>query len=36
MQFIPEITSAFCYYDGKQALLMDIGTSDNVQTAWKP
>ncbi len=31
MQFsMPHITSSFCYYDGKQALLMDVGTSDNV------
>ncbi|MHA1522077.1 MAG: MBL fold metallo-hydrolase, partial [Promethearchaeota archaeon] len=27
---VSHITSAFCYYDGKQALLMDVGTSDNV------
>ncbi len=31
MQFgIPSVASAFCYYDGKKALLMDVGTSDNV------
>ncbi|MHA1521408.1 MAG: MBL fold metallo-hydrolase [Promethearchaeota archaeon] len=31
MQFnLSHITTAFCYYDGQQALLMDVGTSDNV------
>ncbi len=33
MQFdLQEITTAFCYYDGQTALLMDVGTSDNVKT----
>ncbi|MCF2141568.1 MAG: MBL fold metallo-hydrolase [Candidatus Lokiarchaeota archaeon] len=32
MQFnVSHITTVFCYYDGKNALLMDIGTTDNVQ-----
>ncbi|MHA1777292.1 MAG: hypothetical protein DRO88_01700 [Promethearchaeia archaeon] len=33
MQFnVSHITTAFCYYDGENALLMDVGTSDNVPT----
>lgn len=33
MQFgVPAVATAFCYYDGEKALLMDVGTSDNVET----
>ncbi len=33
MQFnLPEITSVFCYDDGRQALLLDAGTSHNADT----